>query len=230
MVPVAVYDLDRTLTRRGTWVPWLRFWLWREAPWRVVLLPLLVLPVLAMALRLTDRGGLKAAVHRIVMGRRLRRDQVAAAAVAFAEALVAREVFPGALAALAQDRAEGRRLVLATASNAYYAEAIGTRLGFELVLATPSRWNGDRLDWRLGGANNYGGEKAARLAAALPAASAFVFKSDHISDLPSFALALARGGMAVAANPSPALRARAIAEGWTIVDWGSVSASLFERA
>ncbi|KPF67293.1 hypothetical protein IP88_12330 [alpha proteobacterium AAP81b] len=230
---VSVYDLDRTLTRRGTWVPWLGFWLRREAPARLLLLPLLLLPALAYAMRLTTRGGLKAAAHRVVMGRRVARARVAAAAAVFAERVVAHEVFPAAMAALAADRAGGARLVLATASNAYYAEAIGSALGFDAVLATPSRWAGDALDWRLGGANNYGADKAARLtawAATAAPAAALTFTSDHVSDLPAFEVALASGGTAVAANPSPALRALATARAWRVVDWGNVAASLFESA
>ncbi len=232
-VSVAVYDLDRTLTRRGTWVPWLAFWLRREAPARALLLPLLLGPALAHALRLTDRGGLKAAAHRIVMGRQLARVRVEAAAAAFAQGVLADEVFPAGLAVLAADRAAGRRCVLATASNAYYADAIGAALGFDAVLATPSRWQGDRLDWQLGGANNYGAAKAARLAAwvadAAPGA-VLSFTSDHLSDLPAFELAVASGGTAIAANPSPVLRAVAAARGWPVVDWGRVAGSIFERA
>ncbi len=227
-VGLAVYDLDRTLTRRGTWVPWLAFWLRHQAPWRVVLLPLLLVPAAGHALKLVSRGGLKAAAHRIAMGRRVRRERVAPAAAAFAARVIAEELFPAALAAVAADRAAGRRLVLATASNAYYAEAIGAALGFDAVLATPSRWDGDRLDWRPGGENNYGAAKAARLAAALDGA-AFAFTSDHVSDLPAFELALASGGVAIAANPSPALRRLATARGWPIVDWGQVAESWFER-
>lgn len=227
-IAIAVYDLDRTLTRRGTWVPWLTYWLRHQAPWRAMLLPLLLLPAACHGLKLVSRGGLKAAAHRIAMGRSVRRERVAAAAAAFAARVLADELFPGALAALAADRAAGRRLVLATASNAYYAEAIGAALGFDAVLATPSRWAGDRLDWRPGGDNNYGAAKAARLAAATGGA-AFAFTSDHVSDLPAFELALASGGAAIAANPSPALRRLATARGWPIVDWGTVAESWFER-
>ena len=37
---INIYDMDRTITRGGTWTPWLLFWVRREAPWRVVLVPL----------------------------------------------------------------------------------------------------------------------------------------------------------------------------------------------
>ncbi len=231
---ISIYDMDRTLTRRGTFVPWLVFWLRREAPWRVLLLPLLVVPALAYGLGWIDRGGLKAAVHRIVMGNSAARARVAAAAAAFADQMVAAEMFPGALAALAADRAAGNRLVIATASNACYADAIGARLGVEAVIATASTWEGDTLRARLGSANCYGAAKAELIAAWLAANgepdAPWRFHSDHVSDLPSFEAALASGGAAIAVNPSPALRAEAVRRGWPILDWGVPEASLLERA
>jgi phosphoserine phosphatase len=178
----------------------------------------------AYGLRLIGRGGLKALVHLLLMGPRVSRARVTAAAADFARAVVGTACFEAALAQIAADRAEGRRLVLATASNAYYAEAIGAALGFDAVVATPSRFVGDRIDWRLGGANNYGPEKARRLIGVLGADGRFY--SDHHSDVPVFEMA----GEAVAVNPTPALRAVAEARGWRVVDWGVVEGSLFERA
>lgn len=231
---ISIYDMDRTLTRRGTFVPWLAFWLRTEAPWRVMLLPLLAVPALAYGLGWIDRGALKAAVHRIVMGNSVPRARVAAAAAAFADQVVATELFPGALTALAADCAAGNRLVIATASNACYADAIGAKLGVEAVIATASTWAGDTLRARLGSANCYGAAKTQLilewLAANGAAGAAWRFHSDHVSDLPSFEAALASGGAAVAVNPSPALRAEAIRRRWPILDWGVPEPSLLERA
>jgi len=229
---IAIYDMDRTITRGGSWVPWLMFWLRREAPWRVLMLPLLGLSMAGYAAKLLDRGQLKALGHLLLMGRRVARARVAAAAAAYAEAVLAGGVFPGALAAIAADRAAGSTLVLATASNAYYVDAIAQRLGFDVVIATPSHWVGDALSWRLGGANCYGIAKDARMTAWLAEAGggAFSFTSDHESDLPVFERALASGGAVRVANPSPRLRATAAARGWPVVDWGVPHTSLWERA
>ncbi len=228
---ISVYDMDRTITRGGSWVPWLVFWVRREAPWRVLLLPLLGLAMAAYGVKLLSRGELKALVHRLMMGRRLARARVEAAA-AFAERILADGVFPEAVAAIAADRAAGATLVLATASCAFYVEALARRLGFDVVLATPSRWEGDVLTWRLGGANCYGIAKDVRVAAWLAenGSGAFGFTSDHESDLPVFERALASGGMVQVANPSPGLRAIAEQRGWPIVDWGVPHKSLWERA
>ncbi len=231
---ISIYDMDRTITRRGTWTPWLLFWARREAPWRLVLAPLLGLALLGYALRWINRAQLKEWGHRLLMGRRIARPRLVAAAEAYAARVIADNVFPGAMAAIAADRDAGRRLVLATASNEYYVGAIAARLGFDDVIATPARWEADWLHHRLGGDNVYGGAKCARIIAWLQHHAIeevpFTFYSDHISDLPLFELAVDSGGEAVAANPSPALRALAVARGWRIVEWGVPVRSLFERA
>lgn len=224
----SIYDMDRTITRGGTWGAWLQFWVRTQAPWRVLLVPLLSVAMAAYAMRLIGRGDLKAFVHLLLMGRRVPQSRVAAAAVDFAKSVVAEGCFEAALAQIAADLAAGRQLVLATASNAYYADAIGAALGFDLVVATPARWVGGALDWRLGGPNNYGIEKARRLAGLIDKATTFY--SDHHSDEPVFTLVATAGGNVVAVNPTPTLRALAATSGWSVVDWGIVENSWFEKA
>lgn len=122
------------------------------------------------------------------------------------------------------------RIVIATASNAYYARAIGSSLGVCDVIATESVWDGDVLSAKLAGPNCYGPAKLTAVEAWLAREGLQVapirFYSDHISDLPVFE----RADDPVATNPSAALRALATARGWRIVDWGTVKAGWFERA
>jgi phosphatidylglycerophosphatase C len=231
---VSIYDMDRTITRSGTWTPWLVFWARREAPWRLLLAPLLGVALIGYALGWIGRARLKEIGHRLLMGRHIPRARLLAAADAYAARVVAANVFPAAVAQIAADRADGRRLVLATASNEYYVRSIAGRLGIDDVIATASRWEDDRLHHRLGGDNCYGAAKRRLIEAWLARerllAGHLRFYSDHISDLPVFELAEATGGEAVATNPSPALRALAVRRGWRIVDWGTQGRSLFERA
>lgn len=231
---ISIYDMDRTITRRGTWVPWLMFWVRREAPWRIILAPALGLALLAYALKWINRARLKELGHRLMMGRHVPRDRLVVAAGAYAERVVAQEVYPAALAQIAEDRARGRRLVLATASNLFYVRAIADALGIADVIATPTRWDEDRLHHRLGGENCYGDAKLMLVSAWLAreglAGEPIAFYSDHESDLPLFDLAVASGGEAIATNPSSTLRAVAQARGWPIFDWGPPARSLFERA
>lgn len=231
---VSIYDMDRTITRGGTWTPWLLFFARREAPWRLLLAPLLGLALLAYAARLITRARLKEHGHRLLMGRHIPRARLVAAAQAYAAEVIAGNVFPAALEQLARDRGEGRRLVLATASNEYYVRAIADRLGIDDVIATASRWEDDRLHHRLGGDNCYGDGKRVLVDAWLHreglSGVPLRFYSDHVSDRPVFELAEASGGEAVAANPSKALRQLARERGWRIVDWGVPERSIFERA
>ncbi len=228
--PLSIYDMDRTITRTGTWTPWLIFWVKREAPWRVLLLPLVALAGIAAAVGLIGRARLKEISHRLLMGRRVSRQRIVAAADAYAERVLAGNVFPGAIARIAADRAEGRRLVLATASNEFYVTAIARRLGFGDVVATAAQWDADVLGHRLGGDNAYGQAKLLLVEAFLKRehleSAPIRFYSDHVSDTPMFERATEQ----VATTPSKRLRRLAQARGWEVVDWGKPSRSLFERA
>lgn len=215
---LAIYDMDRTLTRRGTYTRWLLFWAWRMAPWRLALLPAALITGALYLSRLVSRGRLKELNQALLMGSGARRDDVERLAAAFARRIVAHGLLPGAVAQLAADRAAGRRLVVATASYAFYAAAIARELGIGDVVATRSVWRGDRLTARIAGDNCYGPAKLAMVVAwrgtAAPPAHVRAY-SDHISDAPL----LAWSDEAVAATPSRALRELALARGWRIVDW-----------
>ncbi len=217
MTSIALYDMDKTITRRATLLAWLVFYARAEAPWRLALLPLLGVAALGYALRLLDRTRLKQLAQALLMGPGCARATVARRAAAFAAVTVASGLWPGAVVQLAADRAEGRTLVLATASYAYYVDAIAAALGFDAVLATESIWDGDTLRPRVAGANCYGAAKAARVAAWLESRphAPMRFYSDHVSDAPLFE----RADEAVAVCPSPALRRLATARGWRIADW-----------
>ena len=197
-------------------------------------MPLLGLALIGYALKLMSRSRLKELGHQLLMGRHIPRARLAAAATAYADAVLAGNVHAGALAQLAKDRAAGRRLVLATASNEYYVGAIARKLGMNDVIATASRWEEDRLHHRLGGDNCYGDVKRVLIEAFLEreglAGSPIYFYSDHQSDAPVFELAEESGGAAFATNASPKLRRLAQLRGWQIVDWGPSKGSWFERA
>lgn len=218
MQALAIYDLDKTITRRPTYAAWLVFWAWRRAPWRLLLLPLCALTALGYALRLIDRARLKTLNHGLLMGRA---DQatVAAAAAAFAQWQLATNVRAGALAQIAADRAEGRRIVIATASYAFYVDAIGAALAIGDVIGTRAVVTDGNVEPRIDGANCYAVDKRVMVEDWLRkhalTGAPMRFYSDHPSDAPMFELA----DEAVAANADAALRALARAHGWAIVDW-----------
>jgi HAD superfamily phosphoserine phosphatase-like hydrolase len=231
---IAVYDLDRTLTDTGSWAHFIRYWLRHEAPWRLLYLPLVALGGIAYGLGAMSRGQIKAWSHRWLIGPRVAEGRMAAVAARFAAGFVAAHGLAEARAAIAQDVAAGRRVVIASASHGYYVRALAQALSVVDVVATEAVRDGCYITHRLAGANCYGPAKRSALEAWLARegqeGAVLHFTSDHHSDLPCFELALATGGQVLCANPSAKLAAIAAARGWPIVRWGRIRGSLFERA
>src|SRR5258708_40262891 len=71
MNDLAIYDMDRTVTRRATYTPFLLYCALHRAPWRLLFLPVVILSMLAYAARLIDRGELKEINHRALIGHRI---------------------------------------------------------------------------------------------------------------------------------------------------------------
>ena len=132
---LAIYDMDRTITRRPTYAAFMWRAVTRLAPWRVVLAPLVILTTLAYLAGLIDRGRLKEMNFRLLVGR-VAPERLERVVQGFADRQVTTNIMAGARARLAEDKAAGRRLVLATASYRLYAAAIAQRLGFDDVIAT----------------------------------------------------------------------------------------------
>lgn len=152
---LAVFDLDGTLTRRDTFLPYVRGWLARRSR----RLPLGVIAAAArFVARGRDRGRLKSDILRLCMGGATRHD-VRAWTAEFVAGLGERDLCPGALAVLAAHRAAGDRLVLLSASVDLYVPAIGDRFGFAETICTGVRWQDDRLDGSLVTENRRGEEK-----------------------------------------------------------------------
>ena len=223
MSDLAIYDMDRTVTRRATYTPFLLHCALRRAPWRLLFLPLVAGSMLAYVARLIDRARLKEINHRLLLGGAIHSRDLAPLVASFADGQLATNVRPGARAALARDKAEGRRLVLATASYRLYADAIAERLGFDDVIGTGSVIGLDeRVHAKILGENCYGPAKLRMIAdwvekSGLKGAHGHVrFYSDHVSDQPAFEWA----DEPVAVNPHGKLRRLAEQRGWAIEDWG----------
>jgi len=222
MSDLAVYDMDRTVTKSATYTPFLLHCAIRRAPWRLLLLPIVVLSMLAYVLRLIDRAKLKEINHRLLLGARIHPRDLMPLVESFADNQVALNIRPGARAAIARDKAEGRRLVLATASYRLYADAIAQRLGFDDVIGTGSIIGlDDRVHAKIAGENCYGPAKMRMIAdwveaSGLKGARGHVrFYSDHVSDRPAFEWA----DEPVAVNPHGKLRRLANQRGWAVENW-----------
>ena len=114
-----------------------------------------------MSLKLIDRARLKEINHRLLLGhRRHPHGAEAAGRQLRRRAPSRRNIRPGARKAIARDKAEGRRVVMATASYRLYAAAIAERLGFDDVIGTGSIIGLDeRVHAKIDGENCYGPAK-----------------------------------------------------------------------
>jgi HAD superfamily hydrolase (TIGR01490 family) len=223
MSDLAIYDMDRTVTKRATYTPFLLRCAIRRAPWRLLFLPFVLLSMLAYVSRLIDRGRLKEINHRLLLGGKIHPRDLQPLVMSFADNQVASNIRPGARTAIARDKAEGRRLVLATASYRLYADAIADRLGFDDVIGTGSVIGLDeRVHAKIAGENAYGEAKMRMIAdwvekSGLKGVHGHVrFYSDHVSDRPAFEWA----DEPVAVNPHGKLKRLAQERGWAIEDWG----------
>ena len=221
MTDLAIYDMDRTVTRRATYTPFLLHCAVRRAPWRLLLLPLVIASMLAYVLKLIDRGRLKEINHRLLLGHQRHPAELKPLVDSFAEAVLANNVRPGARVAIARDKAEGRRVVMATASYRFYAREIAERLGFDSCIGTNSILGLDeRVHAKIDGENCYGPAKLRMIEEWLGEAGltrAHVrFYSDHASDAPVFEWA----DEPVAVNPHDRLKRLAATRGWRVEDWG----------
>jgi HAD superfamily hydrolase (TIGR01490 family) len=223
MTDLAIYDMDRTVTRNATYTPFLLHCAVRRAPWRLAFLPFVVLSMLAYVARLIDRARLKEINHRLLLGGSIHPRDLQPLVETFADKQLATNIRPGARKAIARDKAEGRRLVLATASYRLYADAIAERLGFDDVIGTGSFIGLDeRVHAKIAGENCYGPAKLKMIADWVEKSGRkgghghVRFYSDHVSDQPAFEWA----DEPVAVNPHGKLRRLAGEQGWLIEDWG----------
>jgi HAD superfamily hydrolase (TIGR01490 family) len=224
---LAIYDMDRTITRTGTYTPFLLYAAARIAPWRLLLAPIVVLVMIAYAAKVINRARLKEINQALLLGPNISRDSLAPIVAGFADRTIKLNILPGALERIAEDRAAGRRLVLATASYRFYVEAIAQRLDFDDVIATNSLIGLDsRIRARIDGENNYGPAKLRMIESWMAAEgiargdATIRFYSDHVSDAP----VLEWADEAFATTPSPKLRIMAQKRGWPVLDWSRIAA------
>ncbi len=219
---LAIYDMDRTITIRPTYTPFLIHAALRLAPWRLLLVPLLTPAFIAYGLKLIDRKRLKEIMQHMVLGAHSCPQELARVSSSFAAKTMVHNVYREALGTIARDRAEGYRLVLATASYRLYAKHIAEALGFDEVIATNHFIGLDaRVHARVEGDNCYGPAKLRMILAwmhgkGMSRADAHVrFYSDHASDAP----VLEWSDEPYAVNAHDRLRSLAVERGWAIVDW-----------
>lgn len=217
MPGTAIFDLDKTITRQGTWSRFVRhvtgggvsFW---------GKLPLAGLQAIKYKAGFADRASVKVRSIELYL-----QGQAREALQSEADAFVARDIADGlrkeVRSVIEAHRAAGDRLVIASAAVDLICDAMARELGFDGVICTKMSWDAqDRLEGRLDGKNCYGVEKLRRVEAFFGGTrpdGPIVFYSDHHTDLPC--LNWADRGVAV--NPSARLRKLAPQNNVEIVDW-----------
>ena len=222
MAHIAIFDLDRTITRYGTFTPFL-LGTRRSTLARAALMARIAGSMLSHKMGRLSRRQLKDRMLAHTFAGRSKRD-VERHAEAFVERLLKQGVRSGALKAIAAHRAAGDILVLATAAMDFYAARIAERLGFDLVVATGTEWrlrhDGTHLPV-LATENCYGAEKLARLREALKehldqdGGAELSFYSDHHTDEPVFDWV----HRPAAVSPNRKLRSLARRRGMKVLDW-----------
>lgn len=215
---MAVFDLDGTITRFDTYLPFLSY-ICSRRPGRA--LKSLTLPpaVLSYLRGQQDNSWLKERFWNAFAGR-LNAADVGYWGSNFAELIFRHGLRPGALRKIEEHRRSGDHLILVSASFDLYVAALGQRLGFDSVLCTRAEISAEnRVTGRLDGLNCYGAEKVTRLQSYLadrPDFSSRIAYSDHHSDIDLFRWA----DSGVAVHPTSRLKQEAEKLALVVVtDW-----------
>jgi phosphatidylglycerophosphatase C len=182
--PVAVWDVDGTLTRTDTMMPFLR----RVAGPATVTTALL--PALGRNLTGAERRAQAKAhlLRRVFAGREL--ADVDRKAQLYTDHILRRWVRPDALRRWEWHRRHGHRLVIVSASLDLYLRHLGARLGADEVLCTSMEVVDGRLTGRMATPSCRGEEKAVRLTGYLrdrPGNPVWVY-ADSAADRPMMAV------------------------------------------
>ena len=217
----AVFDLDRTLTKRGTFTPFLLSTRRGMVARSALMLRLLGQMILYKARRIS-RLELKNRMLALTF-KGFSDQEIEAAAAKFAQTTVEKGLRRGAELALAMHRMEGDTLVLATAAIDLYVHAMAKALGIKRVVCTGTAFTGNgNAPVALTGANCYGDDKFLQLRDALLGASGisrdriFVsFYSDHHTDMPLLEWA----DVPVVVCPGIKTHSMAVTKQMKIVEW-----------
>lgn len=219
---LAIYDMDKTVTRRATYNGFLLHMAFNKSPWRLFLAPLLPFGLLLYLLKIWDRGRLKQFSQMLLIGRRVPREKFARYLESHADLVVGKNVYPQLRDRVSEEKQAGYRHVMATASYRLYVEAIAHRLGFDDVIATNLATDSSgHVLARIDGHNCYDAAKLDLVKAWMDANGLkredchIRAYSDHVSDAPLLAYA----DEAFATNPHQPLAELAKANGWEIIDW-----------
>ncbi|MEP1229487.1 MAG: HAD-IB family hydrolase [Litorimonas sp.] len=223
MPNIAIFDLDYTLTKRGTWGRFV-FLNVRSRPW-------LWLPLLFTAAwhqwrykkGFIPRIAVKTSMMKWSMAGKPRIEMLKIAQK-FASDEVPNKLLPGAIRALDMHKKAGDTIIIASAAVCVVVDMIAQELDVKYWVATNMTWENDRLGSGFASKNCYGPEKLQRVLQLLDENPALkhsdtliTFYSDSYSDIEMFTFC----DIGKAVNPDSKLRATAESSGIEIVDWNT---------
>lgn len=218
MKTVAIFDLDSTITNCDTFVSFLLYVL-STSPLRCLRALWLPIALLAYYCGLRNNTWLKKKFLGTIAGGASRAD-VEKWSKHFVEQLHISGIRPCALQAIAQHRALGHYIVLASASFEFYVVPLAKSLGFDSVIATKAVWSDDQLCGEILGDNCYGRHKFEKVVEFLqqniPDCHTIAY-SDHHTDIQLLLWA----NEAYAVNPNKKLKKWALAHNVSILDWNA---------
>jgi len=216
MPGIAIFDLDRTMTIRGCFTPFILY-VAKKHPRRFLSVPQIAVAAAASSFGFCQRDEVKLLMWRKVIGG-LPRGEIESLGADFGQLWAQNHLRRQTRASIKKHRDAGDRLILATAAMDIIAEAFGEALGFDEVICTRTDWNADnQVSGSFDGKNCYGEEKLRRVKLVLGDSAppeTFAY-SDHITDLPLLIWA----GSGVAVNPHRPLLDAAGRHGLRIEDW-----------
>jgi len=221
MVDIAIFDLDYTLTKRGTWA-------------RFVIRNVLYKPWLWIPLGLStawaqwqykndkiDRINVKQAMMRWSMVGKSRRS-MERMAEKFAVKEVNTGLRPGAIKALKKHQDAGDMIIIASAAVDIIVAPLAGQLGIKHWVATNMKWEDGKLASHFASPNCYGGEKLLRVKQLLKDKpelkqnnTIITMYTDSYSDLEI----LRFSDKGVAVNADRELREAAKDEHFDVVEW-----------
>ncbi len=188
--PLVIFDLDRTITTHGTFLPFLLYYAVRNNPLRLLLLPVVVLMMLLYLSKMISRKQLKTLMQSLLIGKpdKSHLDDVCDR---YVNQLLEKSVNLDALFCIRRWQTSGAKLVLATASFDWMARSFARRLGFDEIMASKSREEDGKVVPGINGKNCYGQDKLAIVEKKLGNLREFKesgkeiwFYTDHHSDIP----------------------------------------------
>jgi len=188
--PLVIFDLDRTITTHGTFLPFLLYYAVRNNPLRLLLLPVVVLMMLLYLCKIISRKQLKTLMQSLLIGKP-DKSYLINVCDRYVSQVLEKNVNLDALFYIRRWRAAGAKLVIATASFDWMAGSFARRLDFDEIIASRSQDEDGKVVPGIDGENCYGEDKLAIVEKEFGNLKAFKesgievwFYTDHHSDMP----------------------------------------------